>query len=120
MNTRREVKYAWTTCSITGDFDWDKPPDDSGEWEMLSLSVSHYPSAVILWKRVAVQERQCPLPPGRQWVLQGLDIAVLDRLLSVLRETGEIHIRSLCQIPSLAELVLDELARRKKKGKETK
>lgn len=102
MSTGRDGKYAWTTCSITGDFDWDKPPDYSGEWEMLSLSVSHYPSAVILWKRTAVQERQCPLPREQQWVLQGLNIAVLERLLSVLRETGEIHIRSLYQIPSLA------------------
>lgn len=58
--------------------------------------------------------RQCSLFATQKWIIAGrLNIASLEEILHVLRETGEVHVMAGGEIPSLSEMILDELAKRK-------
>jgi len=43
--------YKWTQCDLVHDYDWDKPPDTTWRWELLSLAIAKYPMAILLWRR---------------------------------------------------------------------
>lgn len=59
------------------------------------------------------------LSANQKWTIEGrLGVTHLEEILHVLRETGEVHITSNGEVPSLSELILDELAKRKSLEKE--
>ncbi len=42
--------YRWMQCNLLAD-GWDVPPSKEDGWELLSLSVSTYPVAILLWRK---------------------------------------------------------------------
>lgn len=51
------------------------------------------------------------LSANQKWTIEGrLSIVHLEEILHVKRETGEVHITSNGEVPSLCELILDKLA----------
>lgn len=53
----------------------------------------------------------CTLPPTQKWIVADMNLAVLEIILGSLREHKEIHIRAVGKVPSLAEMVLEEVAK---------